>query len=78
MTEVSVATVILSRRNLLTLLSKLDRRAAGERTECTLIKRDVSHPVYPQSHHIMYVVGVEDDVYYQGREAGAVHPKDLK
>lgn len=32
--------VYLSRRNLLTLLSKLDHRVAGQQTECTLIKRD--------------------------------------
>lgn len=72
----TAATVYLSRRNLLTLLSKLDRRAKGEQTECTLVKRDHSHPVYPQSHHVMFVVGVEDAEYYKDREPGAVHIKD--
>jgi len=74
--QLSVATVCLSRRNLLALLSKLDRRAKGEQTECTLVKRDDTHPVYPQSHHVIFVVGVEDAEYYKDREPGAVHPKD--
>lgn len=68
--------VYLSRRNLLTLLSKLDRKAAGEMTECTLIKRDDSHPVYPQSAPCILVTSVEDDEYYSTRLAGEVHPKD--
>jgi hypothetical protein len=32
--------VFLSRRNLLTLLSKLDRKALGQETECAVIKND--------------------------------------
>lgn len=68
--------VYLSRRNLLTLLSKLDRAAAGEQTFCTLIKRDNAHPVYPQTMDAIEVVAIEDEEYYCTRDAGTVHPSD--
>ncbi len=68
--------VYLSRRNLLSLLSKLDRRAAGESTECTIIKRDNTHPIYPQTVKEIIVVAVEDTDYYTDRPAGVVHPSD--
>lgn len=68
--------VYLSRRNLLTLLSKLDRVAAGEMSQCTLIKRDNQHPKYPQTMAAIEVVAVEDADYYVDREAGMVHPSD--
>lgn len=63
--------VYLSRRNLLTLLNKLDRKARGEVTQCTLIKCDVEHPLYPCSDQIA-VTAVEDDEYYTERRPGAV------
>jgi len=59
-------TVRLSRRNLLTLLSKLDRVKAGEVSACTLIKTDQD----------ITLKAFEDDVYYEDREPGEVHPKD--
>lgn len=68
--------VYLSRRNLLTLLSKLDRQAAGEDTACTLIKNDNGHTKYPQTMASIDVVAVEDDEYYSSRKPGAVHPED--
>lgn len=64
--------VYLSRRNLLTLLSKLDRRVAGQQTECTLIKCDNAHPLYPQTMKNIEVVAVEDEDYYSHRVPGAV------
>ena len=67
--------VFLSRRNLLTLLSKLDRKAKGEGTACTLIKSDVLHPKYPCSTKIV-VTAVEDNDYYTDRAPGPVHPSD--
>ena len=70
--------VYLSRRNLLTLLAKLDRQAAGGSTQCTIEKRDNVHPVYPQSMKSIYVTAVEDDEYYKGRDPGAVHPSEEK
>jgi hypothetical protein len=70
--------IFLSRRNLLSLLSKLDRQKKGEFTACTLIKYDNRHPKYPQSMEICVVSAVEDEEYYgsAGREAGVVHPAD--
>ena len=68
--------VYLSRRNLLSLLSKLDRQAKGEPTECTIIKHDNVHPKYPQTMKEIYVVAVEDADYYIDRDPGAVHPAD--
>jgi hypothetical protein len=68
--------IFLSRRNLLTLLSKLDRKAAGDSTECTIIKRDNTHAKYPQSMPFCVVQAIEDDEYYDTRNAGDVHPLD--
>lgn len=68
--------VYLSRRNLLTLLSKLDRKAAGEETSCTIIKRDNVHPKYPQSMKEIMVTAIEDGEYYVERNPGVVHPSD--
>lgn len=68
--------VYLSRRNLLTLLNKLDRVKAGEKSACTLRKGDTLHPTYPQSHNNIFVTAVEDDAYYTDREPGEVHPSD--
>jgi len=68
--------IYLSRRNLLTLLSKLDRQAAGEATVCTLVKSDNAHPKYPQTMDHIYVTAVEDTDYYIDRSAGDVHPSD--
>ena len=67
--------VFLSRRNLLTLLNKLDRKAAGGETACTLIKCDNIHPKYPQTMIDIEVTAVEDIDYYD-RPAGAVLPVD--
>lgn len=71
--------VYLSRRNLLTLLSKLDRDAAGEDTACTLIK--VKQPrgsAYNQTMKSIMIIAVQDEEYYpaQNRSAGTVHPLD--
>jgi len=62
--------VYLSRKNLCDLLSKLNRRAEGEVTACTLIKRDNKHPRYPQTMKEIEVVAVEDYDYYSHREPG--------
>ena len=72
----TVEHVFLSRRNLLTLLSKLDRKEAGEDTMCTIIKKDDAHEKYPQSCPMIVVTAVEDAEYYNTREAGEVHPLD--
>ena len=69
-------TVYLSRRNLLTLLSKLDRKANGEETKCALIKCDNAHSKYPQSMSEIMVIALEDEEYYIERKAGPVHSSD--
>lgn len=61
----------LTRRNLLTLLSKLDRKSEGEVTACTIVKRDVLHPQFPSTDEIM-VTALEDAEYYTDREPGEV------
>ena len=71
-----MSTVYLSRRNLLTLLSKLDRKAKGEDTFCTIIKGDTTHKKYPCSE-ITEVIAVEDNDYYAERAAGPVVPQDM-
>lgn len=68
--------VVLSRRNLLTLLSKLDRVAAGESSNCMIVKRDDVHEKYPQTMKEIEVLAVEDDEYYATRNAGVVLPAD--
>ena len=68
--------VFLSRRNLLTLLSKLDRAAAGEVTAKTIVKNDDRHPTYSQTHPVILVTAVEDEHYYVDRTPGKVLPED--
>lgn len=67
----------LTRRNLLTLLNKLDRakREPGS-TKCQIVKRDTKNPKYPQSHMFITVTAVEDEDYYEDRNPGKVHPED--
>lgn len=58
--------VYLSRRNLLTLLCKLDRKEKGEKTSCTLIKKDNQHEKYPQTMIRLSVVAIENDCNFTG------------
>lgn len=64
--------VYLSRRNLKTLLAKLDSVQAGVLSQCTLIKHDMTNPKYPQTHAAIVVTAVEDGDYYLGRMPGTV------
>jgi hypothetical protein len=66
----------LTRRNLLSLLSKLDRVKQGEQSFCTLIKQDTAHSKYP-STDIIEVTALEDEDYYDDRKPGLVHPADV-
>jgi hypothetical protein len=68
--------VYLTRRNLLTLLSKLDRAKNGEETKRTLVKQDTIHPKYPCSD-ITEVIAIEDEDYYTDRPPGVIHPADI-
>lgn len=69
--------IYLSRRNLLTLLAKLDRKAAGDYSSCTIVKNDDLHPVYPQTMNSCMVTALEDAEYYTDREPGVMLEKDL-
>lgn len=68
--------IFLTRRNLLTLLSKLDRVKAGDDSTLTIIKNDNQHSVYPQTMDSIHVTAVEDEDYYVDRSPGVIHPKD--
>ena len=70
--------IYLTRRNLLTLLSKLDRDDAGEKTECSIIKYKQPVAAYQQTMDSIMVIAVQDDEYYsaQNRTFGDVHPSD--
>jgi hypothetical protein len=68
--------IYLSRRNLLTLLSKLDRKKQGDGTRCTLIKTDTTHPKFAQTIDEIEVIAVEDSEYYVDRTPGQVHHLD--
>lgn len=68
--------VYLSRRNLQTLLNKLNRKAGGGTTHCAIVKNDNAHPKYAQTMDSIMVIAIEDDEYYSERSAGAVVPED--
>lgn len=71
-----MAQLYLSRRNLLTLLNKLDRQAAGGETACTIIKYKVPGDPFMQSLAEVRVTAVEDEAYYAARLPGPMHPLD--
>jgi hypothetical protein len=66
----------LSRRNLLTLLSKLDRFEEGQETACSIIKYSNHLDPYSTTIDSVMVVAIPDEKYYTNRQAGAVHPLD--
>ena len=72
--------VYLSKRNLLALLSKLERENLGDSTECTIIKHQQPSPEFQQTMKSIAVIAVQDDEYYgaQNRGAGEMHPADEK
>jgi hypothetical protein len=69
-------TLYLSRRNLLALLSKLDRQEAGDETACAIVK--YSNPTDPYCNTIDQVVvtAVADEEFYANRQPGVMHPLD--
>jgi hypothetical protein len=65
-------TVYLSRRNLLSLLTKLDRVKAGGSSVCAIVKNDQYHAAYPQSLPDVVIQAVEDEDYYSDRAPGVM------
>jgi len=63
--------IYLTRRNLQTLLNKLERPESRK----TIIKFDTVHPEFPCSTPCI-VTAIEDDDYYTDRDAGDMHHKD--
>lgn len=74
----STPKIYLSRRNLVALLSKLDRDATGEETACMIVKHKQPSPAYQQTMDTVMVIAVQDDEYYeaQARPAGEMHPRE--
>jgi hypothetical protein len=68
--------VYLSRRNLVTLLNKLNRQRDGGYTARTIVKNDTAHPIYPQTDPNIYITAIEDMEYYRDRSPGEMHPED--
>jgi hypothetical protein len=68
----------LTRRNLQTLLNKLDRalRDGPDASICTIVKMDTQHPRYPLEQTIA-ITALEDADYYTDREPGHVHEADV-
>jgi len=69
-------TIYLSRRNLLALLSKLDRQAAGDATACAIIKHSNPADPYCNTMDQVTVVAVADEEFYTTRQPGIMHPAD--
>ena len=66
----------LSRRNLLTLLSKLDRLEAGDETACAIVKSANPSDPYCNTMDQVTVIAVPDDEFYTNRSPGIMHPLD--
>jgi hypothetical protein len=66
----------LSKRNLQTLLSKLERAERGEPTHCTIIKYHNPEDPCINTMDAVMVVAVPDDLLYANRQAGVMHPAD--
>ena len=56
----------LSRRNIVTLLEKLDTARAGQTSTCTIIKNDHAHGSFPQTMRRISVTAVEEGNSYTG------------
>lgn len=69
-------TLYLSKRNLLTLLSKLERVERGEESACAIIKYRNEGDPYVNTMKEVKVVAIPDAAFYTNRSAGAVHPAD--
>lgn len=66
--------LFLSRRNLEALLDKLNHNTIDgvQRSVCTIIKNDTTHPTHRQTVGPIAVTAIEDDEYYIDREPGPV------
>lgn len=67
-------TLFLSRRNLQTLINKLDRNRIGGNSQCGLIKyyNKDDPKEFRQTEDCVFVFAVEDEEYYKKRLPGAI------
>lgn len=68
--------IYLSKRNLLTLLSKLERLERGEETACAIVKYANSTDPYCNSMNEVMVIAIPDNEFYTNRAPGVMHPLD--
>ncbi len=68
--------IYLSRRNLLALLSKLDRLETGDETACAIVKYANPSDPYCNTIDQVMVIAIPDDEFYTNRQPGAMHPAD--
>lgn len=68
--------IYLSKRNLLTLLSKLERLEHGAETACAIVK--YANPTDPYCNTIdeIMVFAIPDEKFYTNRKPGIVYPAD--
>ena len=69
-------TLYLSRRNLLALLSKLDRLENGDETACAIVKSANPSDPYCNTIDQVVVTAVADEEFYANRQPGVMHPLD--
>ena len=69
-------TLYLSRRNLIALLSKLDRQEAGDETACAIVKSANPSDPYCNTIDQVTVIAIPDEKFYTNRSPGAMHPAD--
>jgi len=68
--------IYLSKRNLLTLLSKLERLEHGDETACAIVKYSNPTDLYCNTIDQVIVVAIPDEMFYTNREPGIMHPLD--
>ena len=68
--------IYLSRRNLLVLLSKLDRLENGDETACAIIKTANPSDPYCNTIDQVVVTAIPDEEFYANRQPGVMHPLD--
>lgn len=66
----------LSKRNLLTLLSKLERLEQGDQTACAIVKYANPTDPYCNTMDSVMVIAIPDNEFYTNRAPGAMHPLD--
>ena len=68
--------IYLSKRNLLTLLSKLERLEEGQNTACAIVKYANTTDPYCNTIDEIMVIAIPDELFYVNRAPGSMHPLD--